>query len=367
MTIKKTAIYFWIACLSLSLPLCAQNRLKGKKVTAKAQHAQTKLSSPSNALFREMLPATAKLIFADSIIVDKKDFLKQIPTDREIGEIIPTKEFLGNSQAPEALTYSADKFGKKWAQPTRITAIDDTYLQPNYPFMLSDGMTLYFAAKGSHSIGGYDLFMTRYNNEQHSFYQPENMGLPYNSTANDYLLITDDINELGWLVTDRNMPEGKVCIYTFVPTKQRFSYEKDNLTTKQLEAQAQIASIALTWQNGDRQAALNRLKQLISHNKSVKNSPKKLNFVINDNITFRNINDFKAENQEKVARFLALQADYNKRDTELLRLRDNYESATGTQKQALRKTIVERERILEQLQIDIAKLEKEIRNNENLK
>ena len=147
MTIKKTAIYFWIACLSLSLPLCAQNRLKGKKVTAKAQHAQTKLSSPSNALFREMLPATAKLIFADSIIVDKKDFLKQIPTDREIGEIIPTKEFLGNSQASEALTfingmgdqaflaegdtlqtaiYSADKFGKKWAQPTRITAIDDT-------------------------------------------------------------------------------------------------------------------------------------------------------------------------------------------------------------------------------------------------
>ena len=388
MTIKKTAIYFWIACLSLSLPLCAQNRLKGKKVTAKAQHAQTKFSSPSNALFREMLPATAKLIFADSIIVDKKDFLKQIPTDREIGEIIPTKEFLGNSQAPEALTfingmgdqaflaegdtlqtaiYSADKFGEKWAQPTRITAIDDTYLQPNYPFMLSDGMTLYFAAKGSHSIGGYDLFMTRYNNEQHSFYQPENMGLPYNSTANDYLLITDDINELGWLVTDRNMPEGKVCIYTFVPTKQRFSYEKDNLTTKQLEAQAQIASIALTWQNGDRQAALNRLKQLISHNKSVKNSPKKLNFVINDNITFRNINDFKAENQEKVSRFLALQADYNKRDTELLRLRDNYESATGTQKQALRKTIVEREKTLEQLQIDIAKLEKEIRNNENLK
>ena len=209
--------------------------------------------------------------------------------------------------------------------------------------------------------------MTRYNNEQHSFYQPENMGLPYNSTANDYLLITDDINELGWLVTDRNMPEGKVCIYTFVPTKQRFSYVKDNLTTKQLEAQAQIASIALTWQNGDRQAALNRLKQLISHNKPVKNSPKKLNFVINDNITFRNINDFKAENQEKVSRFLVLQADYNKRDTELLRLRDNYESATGTQKQALRKTIVEREKTLEQLQIDIAKLEKEIRNNENLK
>ena len=68
-----------------------------------------------------------------------------------------------------------------------------------------------------------------------------------------------------------------------------------------------------------------------------------------------------------MSRFLALQVDYNKRDTELLRLRDNYESATGTQKQALRKTIVEREKTLEQLQIDIAKLEKEIRNNENLK
>lgn len=388
MTIRKITIYFWIACLPLSLPLCAQNRQKGKKVATKVQQTTTKHNIPANALFREMLPATAKLMFVDSIIVDKKDFLKQIPLDKEVGEIVATKDFLGDSQASEAFIfingignrafltkgdtlqraiYTADRLGKKWTQPTPITAIDDTYQQPNYPFMMADGMTLYFAAKGNRSIGGYDLFVTRYNSEQHSFYQPENMGLPYNSTANDYLLAIDDANELGWLVTDRNMPEEKVCIYTFVPTKQRFSYERDNLTTKQLEAQAQISSIASTWQNGDREAALKRLNQLIAHNKPKNHSPKELKFVINDDVTLKNINDFKAENRAKVSRFLNLQADYSRQDKELLSLRDSYENAARTEKQALSKIILEREKALEQLQINITKLEKEIRNNENLK
>lgn len=388
MTIRKITIYFWIACLSLSLPLCAQNRQKGKKVATKVQQTIRKHNTPTNALFREMLPATAKLMFVDSIIVDKKDFLKQIPLDKEAGEIVATKDFLGDSQTSEAFVfingignrafltkgdtlqtaiYTADRLGKKWTQPTPITAIDDTYQQPNYPFMMTDGTTLYFAAKGNRSIGGYDLFVTRYNSAQHSFYQPENMGLPYNSTANDYLLAIDDANELGWLVTDRNMPEEKVCIYTFVPTKQRFSYERDNLTTKQLEAQAQISSIASTWQNGDREAALKRLKQLIAHNKPKNHSPKELKFVINDDVTLRSINDFKAINRAKVSRFLELQTDYNRQDKELLSLRDSYANATRAEKQTLTKIIIEREKALEQLQINIIKLEKEIRNNENLK
>ena len=52
--------------------------------------------------------------------------------------------------------------------------------------MLSDGLTLYFAAQGPESIGGYDIFMTTYDAAEGRFLKPENIGMPFNSTANDY-------------------------------------------------------------------------------------------------------------------------------------------------------------------------------------
>ena len=52
------------------------------------------------------------------------------------------------------------------------------------------------------------------------FYIPDNYGLPYNSTANDYFLAIDERNNLGWLISDRYQPEDKVCIYIFVPNKK---------------------------------------------------------------------------------------------------------------------------------------------------
>lgn len=129
--------------------------------------------------------------------------------------------------------------------------------------MQSDGVTLYFGAKGSKSVGGYDLFMTRYNLDEQKFMPPENMGLPYNSKANDYLLAIDEFHELGWLVTDRNQPADKVCIYVFEPKSQRLTYADMQLPKTKLESFAQIASIKDTWMNGNRNAALLRLKNLM--------------------------------------------------------------------------------------------------------
>ena len=385
---KKTVISLLIVWLLFPFSVGAQTKPKGRKAPARPTAAAAKRVTPENALFRELLPATAKLLFVDSVVVDKQDFLSKIPMSRLSGSILTTKEFLGRTQYPEASAfingignqaffadgdtlqtaiYSTDRLGGKWDTPVRIAAIDDKYRLANYPFVQSDGVTLYFAAQGVNSIGGYDLFMTRYNREEHRFYAPENMGLPYNSTANDYLLAIDDANELGWLVTDRNMPEGKVCIYTFVPTKQRLSYADDHLTPSQLEAQARIQSIAMTWKNGDRQAALGRLKQLATRGKVGDEFKAGLHFVVNDGVTLENISDFKAENRQNVSNLLALRNNIIKNEVELQLLRDSYASLSRGKQQAMRQQILDREKELEQQQLQITRLEKEIRNIENHK
>lgn len=92
------------------------------------------------------------------------------------------------------------------------------YKSVNYPFMMPDGTTFYFAATGEESIGGYDIFVTRFDSESGSFLKAENIGMPFNSTANDYMYAIDEFNDIGWFATDRSQPEGKVCIYIFIPS-----------------------------------------------------------------------------------------------------------------------------------------------------
>ena len=64
-------------------------------------------------------------------------------------------------------------------------------------------------------LEGFDIYTTRLDVDNGGFYIPDNYGLPYNSTANDYFLAIDERNNLGWLVSDRYQPEDKVCIYIF--------------------------------------------------------------------------------------------------------------------------------------------------------
>ena len=118
-----------------------------------------------------------------------------------------------------------------------------------YEYDLASGSTtnLCKATANSTEMGGYDIFMSTFDLDKGVFYSPENIGLPFNSTANDYLLAIDDINHLGWLVTDRRQPEDKVCIYTFVPTASRQGFEDTNLTNVEIERYSRILSIADTW------------------------------------------------------------------------------------------------------------------------
>lgn len=94
------------------------------------------------------------------------------------------------------------------------------------PFLMADGVTLYFAADGEGSLGGLDIFITR-SDGNGNFLQPSNIGLPYNSPANDYMMAIDEVTGLGWWVTDRNAPEGMVTIYLFIPSDLRVNFPAD--------------------------------------------------------------------------------------------------------------------------------------------
>ncbi len=93
------------------------------------------------------------------------------------------------------------------------------------PFMLQDGETLYFASDrtGENTLGGYDLYMTRRDGEG-GFYEPTNLGMPYNSASNDYLYVIDEDRNLGWWVSDRFAADS-VDITIFRPSSTRVNID----------------------------------------------------------------------------------------------------------------------------------------------
>jgi hypothetical protein len=274
MNLRKITIL--LLAILLSLPMAAQKRKRNTKPKP-APVVEEPQEDPRITNMREM---TQQIIIVDSIVVNKDQFLASIRLSSECGQLMNTGAFFRNQlqgtlylnemgnkvyfsqpDGHQQQLYTADKLGNEWSKPQPLQGLSEGIDEASYPFMLTDGLTFYFAGKGEESIGGYDIFMTRYDSRSGSFLKPENIGMPFNSEANDYMYAIDEANRIGYFASDRRQPEGKVCIYIFIPSDTRKTYDNSKYTEEQIRNFADIASIADTWGNGtERKTALDRIK-----------------------------------------------------------------------------------------------------------
>lgn len=374
-------------CFLIVLFVCATFSFAQKRKVAKARVAKPRTvavtENPGIKIYKSMIPATAKIMFIDSVVVDKNDFLSSIPISKESGTLqtyhqffnkrisvpstVYTNEFgtrcyFADGDTTGTHLYSMDKVGNKWGTPTLLTELDNECKNENYPFLMTDGITLFFSAEGESSMGGRDIFMTLFDSDKGHFYNPDNYGLPFNSTANDYLLAIDEPDSLGWLVTDRRQPEGKVCVYTFVPTSSRQSFEQDNMTEEEIEKYSRILSIKDTWKFGNRAAAMVRLANLKERNKGKKTADT-FDFIINDRVIYHHLSEFRSSTAKQLFQDLQkMEKDLALRSQRLDQQRLDFHQGNHQ----LRNSILKEEKDLEQLHIAIHNQEKQIRNTENL-
>ena len=262
--------------------------------------------------------------------------------------------------------YTSDLLNNEWTRPAMLEGINDDggIEEMNYPFMMADGVTLYFAATGKESIGGYDIFATRLDSESGRFLEPENIGMPFNSEANDYMYAIDEIDSIGWFVTDRNQPEGKVCIYMFVPSETRQTFSPDIYSREEIESFARITRIADTWRSKEeREEALQRLAE-VKHSDVRRMAT--MSFVVNDNTAYESASSFRSKDaQKKYEQLNSMKSRLNTLGTALDKARNYYAKANGAERKELKEEILKSEKQYESLEIEIRQTEKEIRNIEN--
>lgn len=345
-------------------------------------------SSPAELLYEDMLESTARIMFIDSVVVAKNDFLKHIPLGKEAGRVDTYDNFLSTTGHDGAYMYmnefgnkaflaktddngksqlyESDRLGGQWSQPKLITDFGEEFEDINYPFMMADGVTLYFSAKNADNLGGYDIYVTTYDTDSAKFYIPENIGLPYNSHANDYYCLIDEYNTLGWLVTDRRQAADSVCIYTFVPSAYGEVYDADNMDESMLRNLADITSIKSSQNDASKlQEAKKQLDVLLRQREA--RQEELISFVVNDEVVYTKTEQFKsAANRERYNKLCSMKADVASMQERLDQYREKYMEATADKKKLLGKEILKMEESIYRQNKYVSTLEKEIRNAENL-
>jgi hypothetical protein len=126
---------------------------------------------------------------------------------------------------------------------------------------------------------------------------------------------------------------------------------------------AQIADIKMT-QDDQQQynAAQKRLRQA---KKQPAQKSYEFSFVVNDQLTYHYLKDFKADgNQKRYQQLIQLQQRYDKIVQALDKARMYFPKATANERQALSREILDNEKLQYELHLSIRQQEKNIRNAE---
>ena len=275
-----------------------------------------------------MLKGVEEVCVIDSFVVDKANFLDAYKISEESGKLFSYNSFFKTEGEHPGTVYetelankiyygekdkkgllnilSKNKLLDEWSKGMELPGSINASGNTNYPYVLTDGVTIYYASDGEGSLGGYDIFVTRYNTNTDTYLSPENVGMPFNSPYNDYMYVIDEYNNLGWFASDRYQPDGKVCVYVFIPNESKQVYNYEAMDPKQIIALAQLKSLKTTWK--DKQEVSNarkRLEAAINH-KPQEQFVADFEFIIDDNTTYYHLDDFKSpQAKEQFKKFIA--------------------------------------------------------------
>lgn len=334
-------------------------------------------------LFR-MLRNTSRICFIDSFLISKDELFSTYIIGESTGSFFPAGEFFddeieGEVFLPETeqnVLYSRrtasgrfqlfTKFKSfdRWTDETPVNGLE-TDGDLRYPFLQNDGITIYYAATGSESMGGLDIFVSRYNTATGKYLKPENIGMPFNSEGNDYLYVIDEANNLGWFATDRRQPADTVCVYVFIPSErnQRFNYENEN--TLAIHRAARITSIEESQTDLAAVRAARQRLTLLRYQQAEKAEQGSFTYIIDDFTTYHDVSDFKSPDAAQMfQRWTDMKHQYESDLSRLNRQRDEYADASRQEKQRMTGQLLELEEKVLNTEQQVIKMENEIRTTE---
>src|SRR5690554_2789016 len=189
---------------------------------------------------KSLMANVSEIIVLKKTKIDKKSFFRIYDLKDIGGELIVTEEFQNrqdkrNNHVPlihfpsnsNRIYYSSygDNGDNKdiyvrtrlpdgtWSKEQPVFGNVNTKYNEDYPYMHPTGKYLYFSSEGHNSMGGYDVFRSRYDAETNSFGPPENMDISISSPSNDFLYIVDSLDRYAYFASQRESESDQVHVY----------------------------------------------------------------------------------------------------------------------------------------------------------
>ena len=231
---------------------------------------------------------------------------------------------LPNDAGREKL-YKVERLLDGWSEMTPLQGLQSA-ADEKTPILMTDGVSLYFSSNREGGMGGYDIYRTTYDAESRTFSTPVNLGVPFNSAADDYLFVADEFRSRAWFASNRETSADSVMVYEIL---------WDNSV---------IRNFAQSTEEIRRAAALNIDKSLANMRDdftviggkqkatvSITKEQKKFDFVVNDSLTYTQWEHFRsAEAKETFRQALdmkhekdSLSAEMAKRRKQFMNISDN--------------------------------------------
>lgn len=259
---------------------------------------------------------------------------------------------VGNVRIVESLRLTDGK----WHEPVATPDMLNLKGYADYPFMMPDGVTLYYASDGEESMGGYDIFVATRDPQTGEYLQPQNIGMPFNSPADDYMLAIDEENGVGWWATDRNNLGDKVTIYIYKVNDVRRNYNPD---MDDILSKARLSDFRSTWNAGEEEEykeLLSKVSAVSSHDKQGEQA--EFYFPVGNGKYYKFMSDFKSSSARRAMKKYLLSKDaLDKEEDRLLKLRQRF---ARTQADNVREQIRHYEKEIEKQRAEVKQLRSEV-------
>lgn len=320
-----------------------------------------------------------RVVIIDSMTVSRDQFFRHYHTGSESGRLLPASECGGEfetaaqgvvfeSQAgtyrlwvPESNDrhiYESHLISGAWEPSRPLSGLEVDGARLAYPYLRSDGESLYFAQLGTSGLGGWDLYRTHYDSESEAYYTPERLPMPFNSPEDDYLMAIDETHQVGWWATSRHATPEFVTLYLYL-----LEEEPAYLVGEQI-SRARIDNIRDTWTVTEGYADL--VAELMSDEPAPVTTGA-LHIVINDHVVYSSVDDFRSEDARRLyERAQEVLAQLQEVRDALTQARDEWRTADAAQRRTLQPRMLQAEQSLLALQRQYEQLQRSYRNLENI-
>ena len=109
--------------------------------------------------------------------------------------------------------YTSSQIDTIWSLPSLLNEQMTSASDEIYPMLSPDGKSLFFSSSGLYGVGGYDIYVSRWNEDNKDWDAPINMGFPYSSPADDFLYIDTEDGHHSVFASNRDCSKDSVWVY----------------------------------------------------------------------------------------------------------------------------------------------------------